>query len=79
MSSNTEGGRLRVVTEFVLNTIETVKGSKPRILAFAAGLVLIMAALVSPGEIRPLIFSVFGVLCLSALVGDVLRGGTISD
>lgn len=79
MSSNTEGGKLRVVTDFVLNTIETVKGSKPRILAFSAGFVLIMVALVNPGTLQSQLLTVFGVLCLVALVADILRGGTIRD
>lgn len=79
MSSNSEGGgRFQAVFGPVIEIIKALRGSKPRMLIFASGFVLVvMAILLGPDLSRWV--TAAGIAILAILVVDLARGGTVAD
>lgn len=77
MSSKSEGGRLQAVFGSMVNTIDTLKGSKPRLLIFASAFVMIVMSLFVGPYSGLLVLS--GIVVFFILVIDLARGGTIAD
>lgn len=77
MSSASKGGRFEAVFGSVVETIETLKGSKPRMVMFAAGFILIVMAVFLRSLSEVLV--VAGIAIMLILVIDLARGGTVAD
>lgn len=77
MSSQTSGGRFQAIFGAVVETIKTLKGSKPRMVMFASGFMLVVLAVFLRSESELLVAA--GVLILLLLAVDLARGGTVAD
>lgn len=77
MSSRSKSSRIQALLGSAVQLIEALKGSKPRVVIFASGFVLLLMAPVL-GDLTELLI-VAAIAIFVILVIDLVRGGTLND